>query len=103
VLSPKVGMSLGDTDNGWKHYSLTITPDVPGDSGSPYLDSRGRALGQLSTLGVAVGLPPLANGVGDLRRELAYLNDHPPAGITSPVQLAVGTEPFNPNQLPLGL
>jgi hypothetical protein len=103
VLSPKVGVSLGDTDNGWKHYTLTITPDVPGDSGSPYLDVRGRALGVLSTLEVAVGLPPLANGVGDLRRELAYLNDHLPAGITSPVQLALGTEPFSPNQLPLGL
>jgi hypothetical protein len=103
VLSPKVGVSLGDTDNGWNHYALTLTPDLPGDSGSPYLDARGRALGVLSTLEVAVALPPVANGVGDLRRELAYLNDHPPAGITPPVRLALGTEPFNPNQLPLGL
>jgi hypothetical protein len=97
ALSPKTGISLGDAGNGWSHNVFTFTPGVPGDSGSAFLDSAGRALGTLSTLQVA----PLAgsNGVGDLPRELAYLNANSGLG----VQLAAGTEPFNPNALPLGI
>jgi hypothetical protein len=97
ALSPKTGISLGDAGNGWSHNVFTFTPGVPGDSGSAFLDSTGRALGTLSTLQVA----PLAgsNGVGDLPRELAYLNAN--SGLT--VQLAAGTEPFDPNGLPLGI
>jgi hypothetical protein len=95
-LSPKTGVSLGDDGNGWSHNVFTVSPGVPGDSGSAFLDKSGRALGVLSTLQLA----PLAgaNGVGDLPHELAYLHSH----TTSTAQLAVGTVAFNGSQLPLG-
>jgi len=96
-LSPKKGVSLGDAGAGWSHTVYTVTPGIPGDSGSAFLDSTGKALGILSTVAIA----PLAgsNGVGDVSRELAYL--HANSGFPN-VQLVAGTEPFNGNQLPLG-
>ena len=99
VLSPKTGVSLGDGGGGWTTDVFTVTPGIPGDSGSAFLDSAGRALGTLST----VQLAPLvgANGVGNLQRELAYANAGRPAD--DPVRLAPGTELFRPNRLPLGL
>ena len=95
-LSPKRGVSLGDGANGWTHTVYTVTPGIPGDSGSAFLDARGRALGVLSTVAIA----PLAasNGVGDISRELAYAQ----ANYSSAIQLANGTEAFNGNQLPAG-
>ena len=89
-LSPKRGTSLGDDAGGWTHTVYTVTPGIPGDSGSGFLDATGRALGVLST----VQLAPLAgaNGVGDLAKELAYANSH---GMTG-VSLVPGTEPFSP-------
>ena len=68
-----------------------MTPGVPGDSGSAFLDAEGNALGTLSTLAIA----PLAgsNGVGDLDHELAYAQ--PNSGISG-LQLVPGTEPFSP-------
>jgi hypothetical protein len=97
LLSPKTGLSLGDAGNGWSHDVLTVSPGIPGDSGSAFLDSSGRALGVLSTLQIA----PLAgsNGVGDVSRELNYVAGHGGPN----VQLALGTEAFNASQLPLGL
>jgi hypothetical protein len=96
-LSPKLGLSLGDDAGGWTHTVYTVTPGIPGDSGSAFLDANGRALGILST----VALAPLAgsNGVGDLNHELNYLHAH--TSFTG-VQLALGTQAFNGNQLPLG-
>jgi hypothetical protein len=96
-LSPKTGRSLGDDGNGWSHAVYTVSPGIPGDSGSAFLDDSGRALGVLSTLAIA----PLAgsNGVGDVSRELDYMHANSSFGA---VQLALGTEPFNGNQLPLG-
>jgi hypothetical protein len=92
-LSPKQGVSLGDDGNGWSHNVYTLTPGIPGDSGSAFVDSAGGALGVLST----VQLAPLAgsNGVGDLARELTYLNGH----TSFAVQLALGTEPFDPSRV----
>ena len=97
-LSPKTGLSLGDEAGGWTHTVYTVTPGIPGDSGSAFLSKDGKALGVLSTVAIA----PLAgsNGVGDLPRELAYLRAH--TSFTG-VQLAPGTEPFTPNKLPLGI
>lgn len=96
LLQPKLGVSLGDDAGGRSHHVLTLTPGIPGDSGSGFLDAQGRALGQLSTLEI---LPlPGTNGVGDLRSELDYM--HSKTSMTA--QLAVGTQPFNGNQLPLG-
>jgi hypothetical protein len=91
ALSPKTGTSLGTDPSGWSHPVYTVTPGVPGDSGSAFLDSDGNALGTLSTLAIA----PLAgsNGVGDLAHELAYAPAH---GGISGLRLVPGTEPFSP-------
>ena len=90
ALSPKRGTSLGDDGNGWSHTVYTVTPGIPGDSGSAFLDGNGNALGVLSTVAIA----PLAgsNGVGNLRKELAYANSHGMSGVA----LAAGTSPFAP-------
>ena len=91
ALSPKQGTSLGAEADGWSHPVYTVTPGVPGDSGSGFLDAEGNALGTLSTLALA----PLAgsNGVGDLSHELAYAQQH--GGIAG-LALVPGTEPFSP-------
>jgi hypothetical protein len=90
-LSPKQGISLGDDGGGWSHNVYTASPGIPGDSGSAFLNSTGAALGVLSTVQIA----PLAgsNGVGDVNREINYMNAHSSLG----AQLALGTQPFNPS------
>jgi hypothetical protein len=93
-LSPKEGSSLGQTGGGWSHQVYTVTTGIPGDSGSAFIDRQGRAFGILSTVELAP--EPGSNGVGDVSRELAYLNAH--AGFTA--QLAQGTEPFRGPLLP---
>ncbi|QIX28799.1 trypsin-like peptidase domain-containing protein [Nocardioides sp. JQ2195] len=92
-LSPKTGISLGDNaaDGGWTHPLYTLTPGVPGDSGSAFLDANGNAVGTLSTLGLAP--LPLSNNIGDLAHELAYAQAH--SGISG-LRLVPGTEPFSP-------
>ncbi|MCW2813458.1 MAG: hypothetical protein JWN84_913, partial [Nocardioides sp.] len=76
ALSPKTGISLGDsaTDGGWSHPLYTVTPGVPGDSGSAFMTADGKAIGTLSTLGLAP--LPLSNIIGDLAKELAYAQAH---------------------------
>jgi len=97
TLSPKKGISLGTDSGGWNHSVYTLTPGIPGDSGSGFLDKDGKAFGVLSTVAIA----PLAgsNGVGDLSHELGYL--HANTSFTG-VQLANGTEPFNGSKAPIG-
>ncbi|MGA8846103.1 MAG: hypothetical protein WB471_05765 [Nocardioides sp.] len=92
-LSPKTGISLGDSagDGGWTHPLYTVTPGVPGDSGSAFVSEDGAAIGTLSTLGLAP--LPASNNIGDLARELAYAQAH--AGIAG-LELALGTEAFDP-------
>jgi hypothetical protein len=95
ALSPKRGLQVGATGNsGWNHTVYTVTPGIPGDSGSGFFDTSGRAFGILST--VAIAPLPASNGVGDLASELAYLHS---SGGFSGVQLATGTQPFNGNRL----
>lgn len=89
-LKPKQGTSVGDSGNGWSHNVYTVTPGIPGDSGSAFLDAQGRALGVLSTLQVAPNTG--SNGVGDISRELAYMQEHSEFG---DVQLVEGTESFS--------
>lgn len=91
ALAPKQGTSLGGSGGGWSHLVLTVTPGVPGDSGSGFLDADGRAFGTLSTLTLA----PAAgtNGVGDLRRELAFARQY--SGLPG-LRLVRGTEEFRP-------
>jgi hypothetical protein len=90
-LSPKQGIVVQNEGGGWSHNVVTLTPGVPGDSGSGFLNDAGAAFGTLSTLQIA----PLAgsNGVGDLGKELAYARSHGFPGL----QLVAGTEPFKPN------
>jgi hypothetical protein len=91
-LSPKQGKVVSTEGGGWSRTVYTVTPGIPGDSGSGFLNASGQAIGVLST----VALAPLAasNGVGDLARELAYARAH--SSFTG-VQVANGTEPFTPN------
>ncbi len=92
-LSPHTGISLGDAaaDEGWSHPLYTVTPGVPGDSGSAFVSADGKAIGVLSTLGL---LPlPLSNNIGDLGRELTFAQAN--AGIPG-LALVHGTEPFDP-------
>lgn len=93
LLSPKTGISLGDNaaDGGWSHPLYTLTPGVPGDSGSAFVSADGKAVGTLSTLGLAP--LPLSNNIGDLAKELAFAQQH--SGIAG-LELVHGTEPFSP-------
>ena len=90
VLSPKYGASLGTSGGGWTHQLYTVTPGVPGDSGSGFMTDGGKAIGTLSTLGLAP--LPASNNIGDLAKELAYAQA--PSGIPG-LTLALGTEPFS--------
>jgi hypothetical protein len=96
-LSPKTGISQGDSARHWTRTVYTASPGIPGDSGSGYLDQHGRALGVLSTIELAP--EPGANGVGDLPRELAFAQKH--SGIAG-LKLVKGTKKFNPNAWPAG-
>lgn len=96
LLSPKSGSSNGTTSAGWSHPVYTLSPSIQGDSGSGLLDGSGRAAGVLSSLNITP--QPLSNSFGDLQHELAYARVH---GMGD-VRLAVGTQRFNPNKLPLG-
>ena len=89
-LSPKQGTVVQPQGNGWSRDVYTVTPGIPGDSGSGFLDASGNAIGVLSTVQIA----PLAgsNGVGDIAREIAYMHAHSAFGGANVVP---GTEPFN--------
>jgi len=91
-LSPKQGVVVQEEGGGWSHDVVTVTPGIPGDSGSGFVNASGAAFGVLSTLQLA----PLAgsNGVGDLGRELAYMHAH--SGFTQ-AHLVPGTQPFKAN------
>ena len=90
-LSPKQGIVIENEGEGWSHIVSTLTPGIPGDSGSGFMNESGQAIGILSTLQIA----PLAgtNGVGDLGRELAYARSH---GFPE-LQLVPGTQAFKPD------
>ncbi len=96
VLSPKTGVSLGDREEtgGWSQQLYTVTPGIPGDSGSAFLNASGDALGVLSTVELAP--LPAANGVGTLAKELAYANEATGLDLT----VATGTTPFSAVPLP---
>jgi hypothetical protein len=91
-LSPKQGVVIQDEGNGWSHNVATLTPGIPGDSGSGFLNASGGATGVLSTLQLAP--LPATNGVGDLAKELAYARAN---SSSTGLQLVNGTQPFKPN------
>lgn len=95
LLSPKRGKVVEVSEGGWSYSLYTLTPGIPGDSGSAFLNADGQALGILST--VAIAPLPLSNGVGDVGREIAYARAH---GF-SDLALVKGTEPFK-GGLPIG-
>jgi hypothetical protein len=92
-LSPHTGISLGDSaaDGGWSHPLYTVSPGIPGDSGSGFMSAGGKAVGVLSTLGLAP--LPASNNIGDLAKELAFAQAN--SGISG-LSLVPGTQPFNP-------
>jgi hypothetical protein len=92
TLSPKQGVVVEGAGNGWSRTVYTVTPGVPGDSGSGFMDANGAAIGVLSTLAIAP--IPASNGVGDLRHELDWM--HANSSFTG-VSLVPGTQPFRAN------
>jgi hypothetical protein len=96
ALSPKTGLSLGDVEEtgGWSQGVYTVTPGIPGDSGSGYMDANGNVLGVLSTVELAP--VPASNGVGTLAKEIAYANSAIGLGIA----VAPGTTPFSAVPVP---
>jgi len=96
VLSPKTGLSLGEAEEsaGWSSQVYTVSPGIPGDSGSSYMDGSGNALGVLSTVELAP--VPASNGVGTLAKELAYANSATGLG----AKVAPGTTAFSSTPVP---
>ena len=90
--SAKKGVSLGDSGGGREHSVDTLSPGVPGDSGSGVMDSSGRACGVLTTLNL--GPAPGTNGVADLAKALSYANQY---GDIGDIQLRRGTQAFRAN------
>ncbi len=90
-LSPKYGLGFSDAaaDQGWSHSLYSLTPGIPGDSGSGFMSAGGKAVGVLST--VVITPLPLSNNIGDLAKELAFAQKH--SGIPG-LRLAKGTVAF---------
>jgi hypothetical protein len=91
-FSPKRGVIVANQGNGWSHNAYTVTPGIPGDSGSGFMNDAGQGIGVLSTV---EALPrPGSNNFGDLGKEIAYMQAN---SSLSNVNLVPGTEPFNPD------
>ncbi len=91
-LSPKQGVVVQNEGGGWSHIVITLSPGIPGDSGSGFFNDAGEAFGVLSTLQLAPLTGP--NGVSDLGKALAYMRANTGFGA---MQLIPGTEAFKPN------
>jgi hypothetical protein len=91
-LSPKEGVLIQNQGNGWSHNVFTVSPGIPGDSGSGFMNDSGQAIGILSTLQLAPAAG--SNGVGDIAKEIGYLHAN---SSFSGVNLVPGTEPFKPD------
>jgi Trypsin-like peptidase domain len=72
VLSWKHGTVLAS--DAWSADVYTVTPGIPGDSGSGFMDAEGNAIGVLSTVSVAPF--PLMNTIAALDSALAYRSAH---------------------------
>jgi hypothetical protein len=91
-LSPKQGVIVQNQGNGWSHNAYTVTPGIPGDSGSGFLNASGQAIGVLSTVELAP--EPASNNFGDIGKEIAYMHAN---SSLSGAGLVPGTQPFNPS------
>lgn len=83
-IEETTGWGVGDSE--WTHYVTTASPGVPGDSGSPFLDAAGRALGVLSNISLDG-----STGVVDLAQALRYMKA---TTTLDALTLAAGTQPF---------
>ncbi|MEQ3552000.1 serine protease [Pseudonocardia nematodicida] len=83
TVTARAGAIGGRLGGGWAHTVHTMDPGVAGESGSPLLDDRGRAVGILSSL--TVGDHPSIEYT-DLGRALGYAarTDGPPGLIPAP-------------------
>jgi hypothetical protein len=88
-LSPKRGVIVANAGNGWSHNTYTLTPGIPGDSGSGFMNDAGQAIGVLSTVEAAPR--PGSNNFGDISKEIAYMHANSSIG----ANLVPGTEAFN--------
>jgi V8-like Glu-specific endopeptidase len=93
TAAAKTGSVMRVVGGGLAYDIKTSNPGIPGDSGSGFMDARGRAAGVLSTLSVGIGLTPVSNTMGDLFRELNYAKLY---GGISGLYLVKGTRPFAP-------
>lgn len=93
TAAAKTGSVIRVVGGGLAYNIRTGNPGIPGDSGSGFMDARGRAAGVLSTLSVGVSLTPVSNTIGDLYRELNYAKLY---GGISGLVLVKGTRPFSP-------
>jgi hypothetical protein len=91
-LSPKQGVIVQNQGNGWSHNAYTVTPGIPGDSGSGFMNASGGAIGVLSTVELAP--EPASNNFGDVGKEIAYMHAN---SSFSGANLVPGTQPFNPS------
>lgn len=89
ALSPKRGIDTG-TGDAWSHNVYTLTPGIPGDSGSGFLGEDGSAVGVLSTIEVFPRIG--SNNVIDLPRALEYMHRYTEL---DEVQLVPGTTRFS--------
>ena len=91
LIRPMRGTSRGSIGGGWGQTVFTLTPGIPGDSGSGYLNKQGQAIGVLSTY--TIGLPGVfTNNLSDLNFAIIYARAH---GMPQ-LQLVKGTVGFDP-------
>ncbi|GAA0604812.1 hypothetical protein GCM10009547_03410 [Sporichthya brevicatena] len=88
LIEPKQTLGVRTHPSGRVHVVYSITPGVPGDSGGPYLDPAGRAVGSLSEITLD---PPAGNAITDIARALAYAERH---GGVRGLRLVPGTGAF---------
>ena len=74
ALRPKAGSIVAANGKGFGYEVYTVSPGIPGDSGSGYLTQNGEAVGVLSTLNLAP--LPVSNGMTNLAKALRYAADH---------------------------
>lgn len=73
-VAPKQGSSLGTSGSGWTTTVYMVSPGIPGDSGSGYMDADHCAFGVTST--VALFPYALSNGISSIALGLDYAAAH---------------------------
>ncbi len=92
-LSPKQGVIVQNEGNGWSHNAYTVTPGIPGDSGSGFMNASGHAIGVLSTVELAPRPSGRTTSATSARRSPTCTRTARSPARTS----CAGTKPFNPS------